>query len=101
MSEEIYTPLTKKDRGPMRYQCFQPAIRDSILSINMSDELRQHINELYELIFYQMHRISEQESQMIAIKHKYAWQHYDKPPEHYNESERRYFTTEELQARKC
>jgi hypothetical protein len=91
MSDEIYTPLAKKDKQPIRYQCFQPEVRNQILSVDIPDEVRKHLNELYDLIFYQMQRISEQESQMIAIKHKYAWKHYDEGKK-YDSKTRKYTT---------
>lgn len=101
MSDEPYTPLTKKDKLPLKYACFQPDVRDYIANIAMDEEVKNHINDLYELINYQMKQQIKQESQIIAIKHMEAWKRYDKPKEHYNQEERRYFTEEELKARKC
>ena len=91
MSDEIYTPLTKQDKNPIRYQCFQPEIREQVLSISMPDDVRRHLHELYDLIFYQMRRISEQEAQMIAMKYKHSWKHYDEGKK-YDSKTRKYTT---------
>ena len=101
MSDEPYTPLTKADKTPLKYACFQSDIREYFNDMDMTQEVRNHINDLYNLIDYQMQRITKQEAQIVAIKHMDAWKHYDKPKEHYNQEERRYFTEEELKARKC
>lgn len=48
-----------------------------------------------------MKLISEQRQQIVADKHKVAWKHYYKSLAEYNQSERRYFTEEELRTRNC
>lgn len=101
MSEEIYTPLTKADKHPLRYSCFQADVRDRIGSIEKHPEVCQHINDLYDLIAYQMEQIFRKEHELTANRHKEAWKRYDQPIENYDWVKRKFFTKEELEARKC
>lgn len=103
MSEEPYTPLTKADKLPLKYACVQKEIKKymSTFQDETPKVLWNHIQDLYNLIDYQMQRITKQEAQIVSIKHTDSWKHYDKPKEHYNQAERRYFTEEELKARNC
>lgn len=101
MSEEIYTPLTKADKHPLRYSCFQAGVRDRIQSIDKHPEVCQHINDLYDLIAYQMEQIFRKEHELTANRHKEAWKRYDKPIEDYDSVRRKFFTKEELEARNC
>jgi hypothetical protein len=101
MSEEIYTPLTKADKHPLRYSCFQADVRDRIGSIDKHPEVCQHINDLYDLIAYQMEQIFRKEHELTANRHKEAWKRYDKPIENYDSVKRKFFTKEELEARNC
>lgn len=101
MPDEIYTPLTKADKLPLRYSCFQPEVRDHILSIEKHPEVCQHINDLYDLITYQMEQIFRKEHELTANRHKEAWKRYDKSIEDYDTVRRKYFSKEELEARKC
>lgn len=48
------------------------------------------INNMQELIFYQMQEIRNQRTEIIAIKHKQSWTHYDKPIDQYDPSTRKY-----------
>lgn len=101
MTEKHYQQLNQTDQQIIKYQCFQPEIRQYISSIESPSEVKDHINDLYELIFYQMKRISNQEADLVAIKHKSAWQHYDKCLDQYDKSQRRFLSQQELEARKC
>jgi hypothetical protein len=101
MSEEIYTPLTKADKRPLRYSCFQADVRDRIGSIDKHPEVCQHINDLYDLIAYQMEQLFRKEHELIANRYKEAWKRYDKPIENYDSVKRKFFTKEELEARNC
>lgn len=98
---EIYTPLTKNDTNPLRYACFQPEVREQISSIEKDPEVCNHINELYDLIAYQLDKLLNKEKELIINRHKEAWKRYDKPMEDYDWDNRRYFSPEELAARKC
>ena len=101
MSDKIYEPLTKADTNPLRYHCFQPEVRERIKSIEKHPEVCNHINDLYDLIAYQMEQMFRKEHELIANRHKEAWKRYDKPIEDYDSVRRKFFTKEELEARKC
>jgi len=90
-----------KETKPLKYLTVLPAKKKQIANIYKDYQVTEHIEELYDLIDYQMKLISEQRRQIIADKHQNAWKHYYKSLEEYNESERRYFTEEELRARNC
>lgn len=101
MSDKIYEPLNKSDCKPLRYACFQPEVREHIKSIEKHSEVCKHINDLYDLIAYQMEQMFRKEHELIANRHKEAWKRYDKPIEDYDSVRRKFFTKEELEARKC
>lgn len=65
--------------GPLRYACFQPEIRNQILELCDNTIVKDHLNNLYDLIFYQMRQMDNLKSQIIAAKHKDAWKHYNIP----------------------
>lgn len=81
MSEE-YKQMSKKDNLPLKYACFQPEVRKRISQLldlrDNVEEIRGHINDLYDLIDYQMKKQIRQEIQMVAVKHLEAWKIYDK-----------------------
>ena len=101
MSDKIYEPLSKADCNPLRYACFKPELRNHIAAIEKHPDVCKHINELYDLIAYQMDKLFHKEHELIANRHKEAWKRYDKPMEEYDWDNRRYFSPEELEARKC
>lgn len=101
MSDAIYTPLTKADKAPLRYICFQKEVRDKIASLEKHPDIQQHISDLYDLIAYQMEVIFRKEHELTINRHKEAWKRYDKPIENYDAVKRKYFTKEELETRKC
>ena len=90
-----------KETKPLKYLSVLPEKKKQIANIYKDYQVTEHIEELYDLIDYQMKLISDQRRQIVADKHKDAWKHYYKSLDAYNESERRYFTKEELEARKC
>ena len=90
-----------KETKALKYLPVLPDKKKQIANIYKDYQVTEHIEELYNLIDYQMKLISDQRRQIIADKHKNAWKHYYKSLDEYNESERRYFTEEELKARKC
>ena len=68
----------KKDCNPLIYSCFDNiGLRNSILNECDNIEIKNHIEELYNLIRYQMVTIHEQRAEIIAFKHKTAWKNYD------------------------
>jgi hypothetical protein len=90
-----------KETKPLKYLSVLPEKKKQIANIYKDYQVTEHIEELYDLIDYQMKLISDQRRQIVADKHNDAWKHYYKSLDEYNESERRYFTKEELKARKC
>lgn len=90
-----------KETKPLKYLSVLPEKKKEIANIYKDYKVTEHIEELYSLIDYQMQMISDQRRQIVADKHKDAWKHYDKSLNEYNESNRRYYTKEELKARKC
>ena len=90
-----------KETKSLKYLPVLPDKKKRIANIYKDYQVTEHIEELYDLIDYQMKIISDQRRQIIADKHKDAWKHYYKSLDEYNESERRYFTEEELKVRKC
>jgi hypothetical protein len=100
-NQKNYKQLNQKEQNVIIYQCFQPQVREYIATLNTNNEIKTHIEDLYRLITYQMQRICKQESEIVSIKHKNAWKHYDRSFDHDNESGRRCLTTEEIKTRKC
>ena len=86
---------------PLKYLSVLPEKKKQIANIYKDYQVTEHIEELYDIIDYQMKIISEQRRHIVADKHKDAWKTYYKSLEEYNESERRYFTEQELRARNC
>ena len=82
--------MSKKDKLPLKYACVQPEVKESIASMSMPMLVKDHINDLYELINYQMLQQMRQEAQMIAIKHMEAWKRYDKNLDQYDPETRSY-----------
>jgi hypothetical protein len=48
------------------------------------------LEEMRQLILYQMDQIREQRAQIIYVKHKYAWKHYDRDSKDYDTTKRKY-----------
>jgi len=89
MSDE-YKQMSKKDKLPLKYACVQPEVKESIASMSMPMLVKDHINDLYELINHQMLQQMRQEAQMIAVKHMEAWKRYDKTLDEYDPATRSY-----------
>ncbi len=93
MSEE-YKQMSKKDKLPLKYACIQPDIKRHISQVldgmGNCHEVRGHINDLYDLINWQMKQQLKQEAQMIAVKHLEAFKRYDRPLEDYDPETRKY-----------
>jgi len=90
-----------KETKPLKYLSVLSEKKKLIANIYKDYQVTEHIEQLYDLIDYQMKLISDQRRQIIADKHKDAWKHYYKSLDEYNKSDRRYFTAEELKARNC
>ena len=76
--------------GTFKYDPVDISTVNNTLTQYKGQPVLDYIIELYKLIEYQRQRLSEQEKQIIALKHTEAWKHYDKSPENYDPSTRRY-----------
>jgi hypothetical protein len=76
--------------GTFKYDPVDISTVNNILTQYKGQPVLDYIIELYKLIEYQRQRLSEQEKQIIALKHTEAWKHYDKPIENYDPSTRKY-----------
>ena len=76
----VYDPNWNPDDYDMtlKYECVNPSKVDSIVTRYKHDEVLDYIKDLYKLIEYQRKLIKEQRKEIIAIKHKLAWNRYDK-----------------------
>jgi uncharacterized FlgJ-related protein len=82
-----------KQHLPLKYECLD---KFNEIYESCDEKLKVFLDDLRELIHYQMREITSQRSQIIAIKHKYAWRNYetsetqeksvDKPPKSGNMS---------------
>lgn len=76
--------------GTFKYDPVDISTVNNILTQYKGQPVLDYIIELYKLIEYQRQRLSEQEKQIIALKHTEAWKHYDKSLENYDPSTRKY-----------
>ena len=70
--------MLDKGCNPLKYNCFDKDLRSKILSQCADNEIKNHIKDLYELIFYQMSLINDQRREIVSFKHNDQWKHYDK-----------------------
>lgn len=84
----------------LQYAAVFPQCKKEISLIYKDYRITQHIEDLYELIRYQQKLIQEQRQQIIADKHQEAWKQYYTIIDEYNLEKRRYYTQDELNARK-
>ena len=73
---------------PLKYECLDQF--NEIYESCKEDSVKRLLTDLKDLIYYQMEQIRDQRSEIIAEKHKRAWNHYDRPIEEYNTQQRRY-----------
>lgn len=77
-----------KEHIPLKYECldrFQETVKNC--SDNNAAKL---LIEMFDLIRYQMNEIKDQRMEIIGLKHKEAWKHYDRPLDQYNTEKRAY-----------
>jgi hypothetical protein len=69
----------KEGCNPLRYICIDKITVEDIAKLKSSTDPKifNHIQDLYDLIQYQMEIISEQRMDIIAGKHSKAWSMYD------------------------
>lgn len=90
-----------KYNKPLKYLSVLPDRKKEISLIYKDHRVSEYIDELYQLIEYQMNIIQEQRAAIIAENHDDAWKQYYKTLDRYNQQSRKYFTQEELDSRKC
>jgi hypothetical protein len=76
--------------GTFKYEPMNESKVNEILTQYKGQPVLDYIIELYRLIEYQRQVITQQEKQIIALKHMDAWKHYEKPIESYNPKTRKY-----------
>ena len=76
--------------GTFKYDPVDISKVNNVLTQYKGQPVLDYIIELYKLIEYQRQRLSEEEKQIIALKHTEAWKHYDKPVDNYDPSSRKY-----------
>jgi len=59
------------------------------LSLN-DIEAANLLTEMRDTILYQMEEIRKQRAEIIYVKHRYAWKHYDRNASDYDASTRKY-----------
>lgn len=69
----------KNGCGPLKYACFQPEVRNVMIEKCTDPIIKQHLEDLYDLIFYQMKEIDDQRAKIIATKSNNSWKQYDTP----------------------
>lgn len=77
-----------KEQIPLKYACLD--FFTDIVTKCKDDDIAKYLIELRDLITYQMKIIHDQRMEIVAIKHKDAWKHYDKPWDSYNSETRQY-----------
>jgi hypothetical protein len=73
---------------PLKYECLDRF--EEVYKICTDEVVKKLLLDLKDLIYYQMEQIRDQRSEIIAEKHKRAWNHYDRPIEEYNTEQRKY-----------
>ena len=76
--------------GKFKYEPMSPDKVKLIMEAYKNEQVYDYIMELYELVNYQKDIINQQRVQIIALKHKEAWKHYDRPLDQYNTEQRKY-----------
>lgn len=77
-----------KDSIPLKYECLDRY--PEILSKCTNEEIKILLIEMFDLIRYQMHQITDQRMVIISLKHQEAWKHYDRPLDEYDTEKRAY-----------
>ena len=62
----------------LKYEPMSQSKIDTILEAYKHEQVLDYIKELWGLISYQKEIINEQRMEIIAFRHKKAWQHYDR-----------------------
>lgn len=73
-----------------KFYCMRQGKINDILTQHKDNPLLEYVKELWDLIDYIDKRNEKDRVSLIAIKHKKAWSHYDKPMEDYDTETRTY-----------
>lgn len=85
----------------LKYLPVLPSIKKDIANTYKDNKVSEHLEDLYNLIDYQMRIILEQTHVIVAEKHKDAWKQYNKSAQEYIQQSKKYFTKQELDSRSC
>lgn len=87
---QIYDPNWNPDDYDMtlKYEPMDQSKISSILEMYKNEQVLDYIKQLWKLIDYQKQEIWKQRKEIIAVKHKIAWKHYDKEID-YNDTKNR------------
>jgi hypothetical protein len=87
---QVYDPNWNPDDYDMtlKYEPMDQSKISSILEMYKNEQVLDYIKQLWKLIDYQKQEIWKQRKEIIAVKHKIAWKHYDKEID-YNDSKNR------------
>lgn len=77
-----------KEHIPLKYECLDRY--PEILSNCKEDDTKLLLVQMFDLITYQMHQITDQRMTIVGLKHQDAWKHYDRPLEEYDIEKRAY-----------
>lgn len=73
-----------------KFYCMREGRIHDILTQHKDNPLLEYVKELWSLIYYINKRNEKDRVSLIALKHKKAWSHYDKPIEDYDTETRTY-----------
>ena len=72
----------------LKYEPMNSSNIDRILTQYKKEPILDYIKDLWKLIDYQKQEIWKQRKEIIAVKHKISWKHYDKEVD-YNDTKNR------------
>lgn len=72
------TKQTKQTKE-LKYNCISKNVVSEIANIYKDYRVAEHIQDLYNLIQYQIQEIHQKRSEQIAFKHQIAWEQYNQP----------------------
>jgi len=77
---QIYDPNWNPDDYDMtlKYEPMNSSKISDILTRYKNEPVLDYIKDLWKLIDYQKQEIWKQRKEIISVKHKIAWKHYDK-----------------------
>jgi len=77
-----------KERLNHTYDCLDKL--PQAISCCNDQNLKNLLEDMRDLIIYQMKEIRDQRIEIVSIKHQNAWKHYDKPIDSYDPATRKY-----------